>query len=176
MYEISHVTGYFMDEVKRILAALAFSDYAEGIFNYAGKLATAFNSELIVANVINSRDVNAVETVSTMGYDIDGSQYVENVKKGRKKVLAEYMKASTLSPDRIRTIFCVGNPIEELLRITLEEEVDMIVMGTKGRTSLRKVLVGSVAEGLFRQSPVTIVSYRDEKSAERLRNQIHMSG
>jgi hypothetical protein len=36
--------------------------------------------------------------------------------------------------------------------------------------------VGSVAEGLFRQSPVTIVSYRDETSAERLRNQIHLSG
>jgi nucleotide-binding universal stress UspA family protein len=57
----------------------------------------------------------------------------------------------------------VGNPIDELLNITEKEHADMIVMGTKGRTNLRNILIGSVAEKIFRKSPVPVLSYRDEK-------------
>ena len=49
-----------MDEIKKIMVALGFSEYAEGIFNYADKLAAKLGAELIVANIINSRDVEAV--------------------------------------------------------------------------------------------------------------------
>jgi len=75
--------------------------------------------------------------------------------------------------DRIHTIFKVGNPVDELLKVAVEEKADMIVMGTKGRTDLAHVLVGSVAEKVFRRSPVPVVSYRDKKTAERMRQRIH---
>jgi nucleotide-binding universal stress UspA family protein len=66
----------------------------------------------------------------------------------------------------------VGNPVEELLKITVEENVDMVVMGIKGRTDLEYIFAGSVAEKIFERSPVPIVSYRDEKNAAQLRKRI----
>jgi nucleotide-binding universal stress UspA family protein len=45
-------------------------------------------------------------------------------------------------------------------------------MGVKGSTDLEQIFIGSVAEKLFRRSPVTVISYRDEKSAQRLRKRI----
>jgi nucleotide-binding universal stress UspA family protein len=54
----------------------------------------------------------------------------------------------------------VGHPFEELLKITKEEKVDMVVMGAKGRSNIEHLLVGSVADKMFRHSPVTVASYR----------------
>jgi nucleotide-binding universal stress UspA family protein len=73
---------------------------------------------------------------------------------------------------KIRAIFRVGNPIDELLKLIVEEAVDVVVMGPKGRTDLEHVLVGSVAEKIFRRSPATVISYRDETVAQRYRDRI----
>ncbi|MDJ0722394.1 MAG: universal stress protein [Desulfobacterales bacterium] len=161
-----------MDDVKRVMVALAFSEYAGGIFKFAANIATCADAELIVASVLNVRDVESVRTISAMGYDVDGEHYIENIKTERRRILDEISAASAFPRERIRTIFLVGNPIDELLRLMLEESVDVVVMGPKGRTDLEHVLVGSVAEKIFRRSPATVISYRDETVAERYRRRI----
>jgi nucleotide-binding universal stress UspA family protein len=61
------------------------------------------------------------------------------------------------------------------LIIAVKENVDLIIMGIKGRTDLEYVLIGSVADKVFRRSPVPILSYRDEHNAERLKKHIDLS-
>lgn len=163
-----------MQQVKKIMAAIGFSDYAQGTFNYAADLARCLNAELIVGSIINSRDVEAVATISSMGYEVDGENYVDGIKEERKKRLAQLLEASSYDKESIKTVFRVGNPIDELLKITVREKVDMVVMGLKGRTDLEQMMVGSVAEKLFRRCPVTVVSYRDEKHSRRLLKRISM--
>ena len=164
-----------MDDIKNILVALAFSSYSEGIFNYAVKIAQKFNAKIIVGSIINSRDVSAVGTIASMGYEVDGDHYVRGIKQEREKMLEQFFEKSSLNRDKIRTIVKVGNPINELLKLIVIEDVDMVVMGTKGRTDLENAFVGSVADKLFRRSPVPVISYRDEKNAERLRKRIKLT-
>lgn len=163
-----------MDGVNKILVALGFSEYAEGLFDYSAKLAKSLDAQLIVANVINSRDVEAVASVASMGYEVDGQHYVSTLKEERKKSLEGMQNKSAFKDQSLKIIFKVGNPIDELLKITIEEKVDMVVMGVKGRTDLESVFIGSVAEKMFRRCPVTCVSYRDEKNAKRLRERLHL--
>ena len=132
-------------------------------------------AELIVANIINSRDVEAVSAITNMGYDLDPERYVKELKDERRSAFNEMAKNASLSKDSIKLILAVGNPIDELLRIIIDENVDLVVMGVKGRTDLEQILIGSVAEKLFRRSPVTVVSYRDEKNRQRLRKRINLS-
>jgi nucleotide-binding universal stress UspA family protein len=162
-----------MDDTKKMMVALAFSEYAEEIFGYAARLAKSLDAELIVASIINVRDVQAVGTISSMGYDVDSEHYVANIKNERQSQLENFIKADAFPADKIKTIIQVGDPVDELLKLAVREKVDMIVMGIKGRTNLEYMFVGSVAEKMFRRSPVPIVSYRDEKSAERLKKRIH---
>lgn len=164
-----------MDEIKKVMVAVGFSEYAQGIFNYSDKLADKLGAELIVANIINSRDVEAVTTITRMGYDLDPEKYIKELKEERRNAFEEAVKNATLSRDSIKLILQIGNPINELLKIIIAENVDVVVMGVKGRTDLEHILIGSVAEKLFRRSPVTVVSYRDEKTTQRLRKRINLT-
>ena len=161
-----------MDDIKKILVALDFTSYAEGTFNYAAKIARNLNAELIVGSVINMRDVLAIRRVASMGYEIDGEHYVDGIKEEREKMLEQFLATSSFDSDNVRLIFKIGNPVDELLKLIVNENIDMVVMGVKGRSALEHVLIGSVADKLFHNSPVPVVSFRDEKNAERLRKKI----
>ena len=43
-----------MDEIKKIMVAVGLEEYAEGLLNYAVRIAESLNAELVVANIINS--------------------------------------------------------------------------------------------------------------------------
>jgi nucleotide-binding universal stress UspA family protein len=161
-----------MDNIKKIMVAMAFTSYSEDLFKNAAQLAQLLNAELIIASIINSRDISAVRMVSAMGYQVDAEHYIEGVRAERKEKLEQLMVKSSFDRKNMRTIFKVGNPIDELLKLIVKENIDMIVMGVKGHSDLENILVGSVAEKLFRRSPVPVISFRDEKSAERLRKKI----
>jgi len=154
------------------MVALGFTDYAQGTFDYAVSLAESLGAELFIASIINSKDVDAVAAISSLGYEVNGEHYIQGIKEERKKKLQEILDKSPCTKENIRVVFKTGHPIEELLKLTLEENVDLLVMGVKGRTDLKNILVGSVAEKMFRKSPVPILSYRDEKSSRRLRKRI----
>ena len=75
--------------------------------------------------------------------------------------------------DRARVVFKVGHPPDALMKFAVKEDADMIVMGIRDKTDFLHTLTGSVADKVFRRSPVTIVSYRDEKNAAHLRKRLH---
>ena len=161
-----------MSDIKKIMVALDFTSYSKSTFDYAVKIAKNLNAHLVVASIINSRDISAVEMVASMGYEVDSDHYVEGVKAERESMLKNFIEHSYVDREHVRTIFKVGNPTNELLKLIVAENVDMIVMGVKGRTDLEHIFVGSVAEKLFRRSPVPVLSHRDEQNTERLREKI----
>lgn len=163
-----------MGTIQKIMVAVGLTEYSEETIRYAVSVAECTQAELVVASVINDRDVQAVGTIAAMGYDVQEEHYVDGVKQERMQMLEKILAGISYPTAKIRSVFKVGNPLEELLKTALEEKVDLIVMGIKGRTDLEHVLVGSLAEKIFRRSPVPVLSYRDEKNARRLRQHIHL--
>ena len=161
-----------MKSVNKILVPVAFSEYSEGIFKYAIEMATALDAELLVINVINNRDIEAVERITSYGFNVDSSHYLAAIRSERETLLNAMLENCAFPQERMRFISKVGKPSTELLKFAVQEEVDIIIMGIKGKTEFSHAFTGSVAEKLFRRSPITIVSYRDEKNAERLKKRI----
>ena len=54
----------------------------------------------------------------------------------------------------------VGGPVEEIVRVARDEGVDLIIMGTHGRTGLRHALMGSVAEAVMRAAPCPVFTVK----------------
>jgi nucleotide-binding universal stress UspA family protein len=164
-----------MGAAKKILVAIGFSQYTQSLLNYAVEIAESMKAELIIASIINVRDVEAVGTIAAMGYDVDSGNYVAGLKAERQQELDNILQKMARPPEKVRTVFKTGDPSNELLKLAVKENVDLIVMGIKGRTDLEYIFVGSVAEKVFRRSPIPVLSYRDEANAQRLRKHIDLS-
>ncbi|MCP4343431.1 MAG: universal stress protein [Desulfobulbaceae bacterium] len=153
--------------IKKILVPIAFSKYAKGILTYAADLAESTGAELVVVNVINERDLEAVDKITSFGYKVDIEHYMDTIKKERRAELTVLMESLTLPDEKVTFTFCVGDPTYELLKIVVDQKVDAVVMGVK-TNDIRHIFTGSVAERMFRKCPVTIVSYRDDEISESL--------
>ncbi len=156
---------------KKILVPIAFSKYSPGILRFAARLAKPLGAELLIANVVNQRDIEAVEKIARFGYKVDGDHYIATVQKERVEKLEKMMGDIALDEDQYAFTFLAGDPTSELLRIVVQEGVDLIVMGTKTR-DIKHIFTGSVAEKMFRRCPVSIVSYRDDDIADELRKKV----
>jgi len=153
--------------IKKILVPIAFSKYSQGILTYAAELAQATGAEVLIANVINDRDLQAVDKITSFGYKVDIEHYVETIKKEREEELRNLLAKQTLPDERVTYHFCVGDPTHELINLIVDRKIDTVVMGVKTH-DIRHIFTGSVAERMFRKCPVTLVSYRDEEISERL--------
>jgi len=150
--------------IRKIMAAICFSKYCAGTLELAAMIADKFDAKLVLVNVINVRDVEAVSTIESMGYSVQTKQYIEGVEEERISEFEKMVDRFHFPHDHVKIILRVGHPYEELMKVIHEEEVDMLVMGMKGKTDFDHIHVGSIADKLFRHSPVTVVSNREKKT------------
>jgi len=61
-----------------------------------------------------------------------------------------------------QTIVAQGSPSEKLLKISQEQGMDLLVMGSLGRTGMEKFIMGSVAEKVILQSPIPVLLVKDD--------------
>ena len=158
--------------IKKILVPIAFSKYSMGILDYAALLAEPIGAELHVVNIINDRDLEAVNKITAFGYKVDSDEYLKIIKKERREKIAELSDHLTLPDDKVDYTFLVGDPTNELLRFVVEQEIDLVVMGIKTK-DIKQLFAGSVAERMFRKCPVPILSYRGGDIAERMKKRVY---
>ncbi len=149
-----------MPEVDRIMVAICFSEYCGNTFNYATRLALQLKADLVVANVINQKAVKGISTIQAMGYDVSVDDYVRGVTEEGTAQLEGMIDGSGFPKERIKSIFKVGSVFDQLLEIIEEERIDLVVMGSKGQSDHPRLLAGSVAEKMFRHSPVSVVFHK----------------
>lgn len=145
-----------MNDFKTILFATDFSESSDHAFNYAFSMAKCFNSRLLILHIIN-------ELVDLRGFyvpHISIDKLEEEMDESARKMMGIFIKSHTAGYDNVEPIVVPGIPYDEILKVADKESVDLIVLGTHGRTGLDHVLFGSTAEKVVRKSQVPVMTIR----------------
>lgn len=142
---------------KKILYCTDFSENSRIAGRYAQAYAKAFSSDLLVLHVIQSWE----------GFPSYQDRFKDDIqqiiRKAEESVAAELtLLGDEFSQDAkaVATFSRMGIPAREIVRLADEESVDLIVMGTRGRTGLKHVLLGSVAENVIKISRCPVLVAR----------------
>jgi len=155
-----------MKKIDKILACVDFSEYTRMTMESAVAIAGGTQAEIVVLNIINQRDVASVGMVSQYYPDrINVEDYVRDLKKERLEKLNTLINTDfSVFREKMTVEVDVGIPWESIVQAALTHKADLIVMANKGRGNLSRVLFGSVAEKVFRHSPIPVVSVRDPET------------
>jgi len=156
-----------IEVIKKILIAYDFSPCAERAMAMGTTIAARFDAEVIVANVIDQRNIAAIEQAVNRAIlakipETPGDM-VREYKETRLEKLQSILKPYQKGALRVKPKICVGEPVREILALAEENAVDLIVMGARGHSRMARLLTGSKAESLFRISSIPILSVRREE-------------
>lgn len=150
---------------NKILAPTDFSDDSKLALSYAIELAQKFGSELILLHVDQPLAPVMIGDLSP-GLDMGTvNRIAEEQRLMALKELDQVTARLRESAIKSRSLMRVGAPFLEIIHTAQNENVDLIVMATHGRTGLAHVLMGSVAERVVNKAscPVLTVRHPDRK-------------
>jgi len=150
-----------MAKLERILVPTDFSEHSEHAAAYAIELARQYGANEI--HCIHVSDIPA-DLLATSAYYMTGpsEQFVEQVREEGRKGLDAFVKKN-FKDVPVKAVFLEGRPFVEIIRYARENEIDLIVISTHGRSALKHALFGNVAEKVVRKAPCPVLVVKREE-------------
>jgi nucleotide-binding universal stress UspA family protein len=148
--------------IKKILVAVDGSKPSLDASEEAISLAAKYEAELIVVHVV-SPDVRYgyLEDVITPGLPASLKEVVVLAMEKGQKYLDEVKQNASENKVEVRTEVLIGatSVVKEIVEYAEEHKIDLIVIGTRGISGIKKMLLGSTASGVlsYAHCPVLIV-------------------
>ena len=138
-----------MTHIKKVLAPIDFSAYSDHAFEIAWSLARDYAGSLVLLHVVPPPIVTPE------------SGYVMSTLDESDEALKKLRQMKCAGPAvPVECVGRMGDAATEILDVARKSNCDLIVIGTHGRTGLRRLLMGSVAEAVLRNAPCPVLTVR----------------
>lgn len=139
--------------VNKILVAVDGSECTKIAIKEAIELATGLNAELHSVCVI---DTTAFAHVAMEGDNKWDTMY-RILEEDAQNAINETKRQAASAGVSVTASVLSGHPVEEIISYIKDNSIDLVVVGSHGRSRIEKWIMGSVAEKLAQTSPVNIV-------------------
>ena len=152
-----------LKKVERVLCPLDLSDFSQEILEEALNVTESFGAHLTILHVVNERIYQDLERVAgrvdLMGHVAEKA--FKNLEDSRAERLKDMLKDARAERVPHESRITVGAPVEKIQETAEKENMDLIIMGAKGRSSMvRSLRFGTVAEKLFRRAKCRVLFVR----------------
>jgi nucleotide-binding universal stress UspA family protein len=145
---------------RKILCPIDFSPGAQRAMRVAARVATESEAEL---TLVHAWYVPPMEFAGE--YSLSGD-VMQQMSDGAAQALdAATREVQALGVKRVTSTLVTGLPWSKIVELAGDPEVDLVVVGTHGRTGLARVLLGSVAETIVRHAPCSVLTVRPDREA-----------
>lgn len=148
-------------DLRTLLVPVDFSDNSMHAVNYALRLARRFGSRVVLVHVYHF-PVELLTDWSAYGTLAGSGELLEALRKEREEQLAALAREKAGSGLEIVTRVLEGTPFSEIVKASREENADLLIMGTRGLTGIKHVLIGSTAEKVVRKAPCPVLVLKPE--------------
>jgi nucleotide-binding universal stress UspA family protein len=145
---------------EKILVPLDGSALAERAIRHAQEIARGTRSEILLMQAVNFPLPVVPEAVL-----IPDAKWLAEGKKEASAYLEGIAAPLREAGMRVRTLLDERPPADAILHVATREEVDLIVMSTHGRGGFSRLLMGSVAESVFRATSRTVMLVKPGRPA-----------
>lgn len=136
---------------KKILCPTDFSEPSHEAMKIASELASHFKSELCIVHVVSPVPIVAFPEAVPTAFDV--RSYQQELEASSRKVLQEVVRQMESNQVRTRFIVVQGDPAQQITDLAREENPDLMVLATHGKTGWERLIFGSVAEKVIRLAP-----------------------
>ena len=135
---------------RRILVGYDGSKASDKAFDDALSLAKSHGAELCVLTVARPPEI---------GDDVESEAVIENSREHHRKLLVPLRKKAAQGGVKAHFEVAVGHPAEQIMFYADQHQVDLIVVGDRGRSKFTRMLLGSVSKTVVQYAgrPVLVV-------------------
>ncbi len=150
--------------LRNILVATDFSPASDSALTTALRIAQRYNAKVTLAHVFRPEAYHSVAADARQ-------RALDDAWREAQRQIMDQLIAGRLTGVANEVVVAQGDSIwEALMALIQERHIDMVVVGTRGRAGMAKLLMGSVAEDIFRQAPCPVMTVgpklADKRTAE----------
>jgi len=147
--------------LEKILVPFDGSGYSQKAFDKALEIAEKFASKLIVVTVLQSKIADST------GISLERMQEIQDEEKDTATIMLKKLESQANAKNVSFLMEVIHNPSSSdgIVIFADKNNVDLIVIGSHGRTGFRKIVLGSVANGVLEHAkcPVLITKGTDNE-------------
>jgi nucleotide-binding universal stress UspA family protein len=152
--------------IKKILCAIDLNDHAQLTFRYAMGLAQQYQAKVILLHVIEPLNDVGVAMLETYISQIEVQQLhqeaLETVRKNIQQRLDDFYKEESqqvLNAEQLfeKILILEGSPAKTIIEQSLNNQIDMIVMGTHHHSIMGEILAGSTVRRVTHLSHIPVL-------------------
>jgi nucleotide-binding universal stress UspA family protein len=152
-------SGMINSIYRKIMIATDGSEPVRKAVETAVEIAKISGAKLYAVYVIASGELSIPSYPKDMGWEKAAFEYFRTEGKEATAYVESSGKAANVE---VESVILKGSPADEIVDFAEKNDIDLIVMGTLGRTGIEKFLLGSVAENVVRHSKKPVLVVRGE--------------